>query len=254
VERRRARRFTPGSCIGVSVRPVAAELRNLVEHVGEQRFKEAVEWAWATAAGTGSQTSSRKGDWPEAVLITPHDLEELIWDDLDATWHERVALAFALYRQMLCYATLMYARHHYSEFDQPARARFWDEMRKLLGDADDRLADPIAYSLWCDYFEDGDPVEEAWHEVAMTGPTAERRVQRVLDASGPVPFELKANLYERLLPESRWHPWIFRSLLNSAFGIYGQLDAKAARQLLGRLKLPSEFREDLDALWKQLGD
>jgi hypothetical protein len=233
---------------------VSTELRDLIEYVGEDRFRKASEWAWATAPGTGTAKAAADDGWPKSATMVPHDLEELIWDDEDASWKDRVDLALALYREMPCYAILMYARHHFFEWDEPARTLFWREARKLLADRDDRLADPIAYSLWCDYFEDGDPVEEAWYEVAERDPPSERRLQRVLAVSGPVPFELKMKLYERLLPEKRWHPWIFTSLFNSAFDIYGQLDAKPARKVLVRLQVPADRSEELDALWKWFGE
>jgi hypothetical protein len=117
----------------------------------------------------------------------------------------------------------------------------------------DRLADPIAYSLWCDYFEDPASVEEAWTAVAAPGAVSARGLQRVLNVSGPVPYDLKVPIYERLVGSTHWHPFIFRSLLYSAFDVYGQIDARAARKLLDKLSLSktteglNELREKVDA-------
>ena len=164
-----------------------------------------------------------------------------------------MARAFDVYREMPCYATLMYMRHYFFEWDEDARRRFWEEYRSLLSDDDDRLADPIAYSLWCDYFEDPASVEEAWTAVASPGAVSELGLRRVLDVSGPVPYHLKVPIYERLIGSKHWHPFIFRSLLDSAFDVYGQIDAKAARKLLDKLSLSkateglNELREKLDA-------
>jgi hypothetical protein len=231
-----------------------AALRDLIARVGEERFRRACEWAWATAAGTGrSRGDDRGAGWPNDIPDVPHDLSDPIWEGGEESWIERVALAFELYREMPCYATLMYMRHSFFEWDEVARQRFWDEYRSLLSDDDDRLADPISYSLWCDYFEDPASVEEAWTAVASPGAVSERGLERLLDVSGPVPYELKAPVYERLVGSTHWHPFIFRSLLYSAFDFYGQIDAKTARQLLGRLSLPEptegldELREKLDA-------
>jgi hypothetical protein len=64
---------------------------------------------------------------------------------------------------------------------------------------------------------------------------------------------LKVPIYERLVESTHWHPFIFRSLLYSAFDVYGQIDAKVARMLLENLSLSKtteglyELREKLDA-------
>jgi hypothetical protein len=230
------------------------ELRDLIATVGDERYRHGCEWAWATAAGTGrSGAEDSDAQWPSDVVDVPHDLSDPIWDEGEASWLERVALAFELYREMPCYATLMYMRHYFREWDESASQRFWDEYRSLLSDQDDRLADPVAYSLWCDYFEDPASVEEAWTAVAAPAAVSERGLRRVLDVSGPVPYDLKVPVYERLLGGRHWHPFIFRSLLYSAFDVYGQIDAKAARKLLDKLALSktteglNELREKLDA-------
>jgi hypothetical protein len=226
-------------------------LQALLEHVGEQRFESASRWAWRTAAGTGA---SRQGaeHWPDDLAQVPHELEQLVWRRDDATWAERVGLAFALYRKMPCYTNLMYARHHVSKWDAEASERFWGEYRRLIGDDDDRLADPVAYSLWCDYFEDTATVERAWHEIARPAALTDRGLERVLDMAGPVPFGLKAPLYERFVADRRWHQAIFRSLLHSGFEYYGDLDGEAARRLLSRLDLP-QTTEGLAELKQKLG-
>jgi hypothetical protein len=153
-------------------------LQDLIDHVGEPMFEEARRWAWQTAAGTGIGVSP----WPNKVNDVPHELEDLIWLRGDGTWLERVALAFELYRTMPCYANLMYIQHHHNDWNDDARRLFWNEYRSLVGDPDDRLADPVAYSLWCDYFEDPEIVEEAWQEIARRAELSERGLQRVLDA------------------------------------------------------------------------
>lgn len=227
-------------------------LHELVEAVGEDRFARACEWAWATAAGTGrSSTYDADSKWPTEVTDVPHELEDLVWDQ--GSWTERLELAFALYREMPCYATLMYMRHHFSEWDDEAMKRFWDEYRSLLSQDDDRLADPVSYSLWCNYFEDPASVEAAWSALTPPGPLFERGMQRVLEVSGPVPYELKAPLYDRLVGDRRWHPFIFRSLMASAFDAFGQIDAKAARKVLARLSL-ARTTPGLEELTQKLDD
>ena len=230
-------------------------LRDVMAVVGAERYEQAREWAWATAAGTGrTGADDPDAQWPSDVVDVPHDLPDAVWEEGAAAWSERVALVFALYRDMPCYATLMYTRHYFREWDDAARRLFWHEYRALLSDDDDRLADPVAYSLWCDYFEDPATVGEAWRELAAPGALTDVGLRRLLEVSGPVPYALKVPLYERLLAESRWHPHIFTSLMYSAFDVSGQVDAKAAERLLHKLRLPDDteglqgLRHKLDTL------
>jgi hypothetical protein len=223
-------------------------LQELIDHVGEPLFEQARRWAWETAAGTGtSRDATRENQWPADVADVPHELEDLVWSRGDAPWVDRVALAFELYREMPCYANLMYVQHHLSEWDEDATRLFWNEYRSLVSDPDGRLADPIAYSLWCDYFEDTTTVKAAWQEIARPDELSELGLERVLDVAGPVPFHLKVALYMQLVVDKRWHLPIFRSLLHSGFDVCGDLDADAARDLLARLDLPAGT-EGLDDL------
>ena len=220
------------------------ELRDLIDHVGEERFAAAREWAWGTAATTGqggqvepASTGVRPLYKPQDV---PHDLEDLVWTAGEASWVDRVALAFELYRQMPCYATLMYTTGYYPQWDRQARQLFWNEYRTLISDPDDRLAEPVAYSLWCDYFENPETVHKAWSEIARPDVLTERGLERVLDVSGPVPFRLKRALYDELVADERWHPFIFRSLLHSAFDVFGDVEIEAGRRLLAQLSVPED--------------
>jgi hypothetical protein len=210
-------------------------LRPLADHVGGWLFEEACRWAWRTAAGTGKP--GRFQQWPGEVADVPLELEEFIWCRGAAPWSERLALALALYREMPCYANTKFA-YSFSEWDDETRQGCWSEYRSLISDEDDRLADPIAYSLWCDRFESAATVEDAWREVAQPQLLTERGLERLLAVAGPVPYRLKAPLYEQLVADQRWHVPIFRSLLYSAFDYFGELDVEAARSLLARLELP----------------
>jgi hypothetical protein len=215
-------------------------LRPLIERVGASRYAAARERAWRTAAGTGRGTAA-----PTAARDADDDLLASVASDLaDWTWYasarpeaERLALGLALYRDLPSYAVLLYSTGAYRGFAGEIRARFWSAFRALLADADDRLAAPVAYALWCDYFEDAATVQDAWRGIDPAT-LAGRALERLLDVAGPVPWALKAPLYERLLPDAAWHRAIFRSLLFSRFDAYGQIDAPEALALLNRLRLP----------------
>jgi hypothetical protein len=180
-------------------------------------------------------------EWPDDLADVPHDLADPLWYDGDAPAAERLAVAQALYRAMPCYANLMYVKDAFDGFGREERARLWAEYRVLLAHPDDRLADPVAYSLWVDFYEDRSTATEAWMETSRLDPCEERRLQRVLEMSGPVPFKVKARTYEQLIAAPEWHAHIFKSLLASASDVYGDIKPRAARRWLGRLVLPPDM-------------
>jgi hypothetical protein len=207
---------------------------DLVAQVGSERYTRACEAAWASAAGAGRCGGAR------SFAGGPADVP----DEFGAAWYhsgaplaELLEMALTLYREMPCYANTMELVSFYDQFGVVEREAFWDEVRSLLGSDDDRLADPMSYALWVDLFEDAGTVEEAWREATRRDATPwERRVARVLDVAGPVPWALKAELFEQLVGDVRWHPAIFRALAGSTFDVFGQLDP-AAGALLERLRL-----------------
>jgi hypothetical protein len=77
-------------------------------HVGAAVFDEARRCAWKTAAGTGTQRGADM-EWPAELANVPHELCDLIWFNPELPPNERVGLHFELYREMPCYANLMYA-------------------------------------------------------------------------------------------------------------------------------------------------
>jgi len=182
-------------------------------------------------------------DWQNVdgrLAEIPHDIG-FAMDNAGLTPLEGAELFLRLYHDMPCYALLTYQRWWISEptLEQDAqimRSAMWASYRAHFSRDDDRYAEPVAYSLWCDWFEDPDTVEEAWS--AMTaGEPNDTLLKRLLDTSGPVPYSLKAPLYEVLLPKPDMHEAIFRSLLYSRFDVFGQIDEIAAAALLQKLSL-----------------
>jgi hypothetical protein len=101
------------------------------------------------------------------------------------------------------------------------------------------------------YFENPETVKEAWQEIARPELLSERGLERVLDVSGPVRSPVRRRSMSGSLRTSAGHPFIFRSLLHSAFDVYGDLDKKAARRLLAQLSLSRETA-GLDELKQKL--
>jgi hypothetical protein len=171
------------------------------------------------------------------VADVPHELADL-WYDESTSLSTKLALALRIYAEMPDYATLMYVKSHYEDLDDELRGRLWSAFRAALESGDDRVAERVAYSLWVDFFEDSSTVAEAWRAVTRRdGIGWERRIGRVLDAAGPVPWPHKEALFEELVGDASWHPHILLALLGSAFDVYGQLDVRAARWWVGRLRL-----------------
>ena len=168
--------------------------------------------------------------------LTPHEVSDELWD-LNASVRDKLELFFEIYDEMPASGLLMYVSHHYPAWPSSVKRQFWDGVRTRFGGADRALARPLAYYLWCDWFEHGDFTREAW-EALTTVDTPRVALQEVLIASGPVPWSMKTELYERLISDQRWHYYIYRSLLHSAFDIFGKIDHEEASAWLSRLAIP----------------
>jgi hypothetical protein len=230
----------------VIVRPVLFD--ELVAKVGPRRYREACEHAWQTAAGVGRCGGQRSfaGD-PQAV---PPEFGDAWWR-AGASLDERLRMALRLYAEMPCYANTVALHDFYFEFDPVLRDLLWDAYREWLASEDDRVADPAAHSLWVDFFEDEATVAEAWHAVTRRDVAPwERRVERVLQVAGPVPWACKAGLLDELAGDPRRHHAVFRALAGSAFDPFGVVGPGAAA-LLDRLVLPADT-PDLPALRARL--
>ena len=140
----------------------------------------------------------------------------------------------------------MYSTHFYKEFSVGEKALWWAGVRERLGSSDAALRNPLEYSLWCDYFENTETVEEAWQ--ALTSDASNERILRcVIKASGPVPYELKRTLYEQLAERLEWQQPIFEALFYSAHDFFGQIDPTHAGHLVARLQI-AEGRLALSSL------
>lgn len=213
----------------------------LIEKVGRKAYAAACREAkrWAPSAGFG----------PGADLDLPHDLSDLVWDS-NLKPAEKVRLLFELYFDMPDYAYLMYLYGYYGDLPQAVKHDVLKRYQAILNDGDDIHSAPVQLSLWVDFFEDRDTVVEAWQEL-LDGNENEQLIDRVLRASGPVPYDLKARLYERLIDDPRWHVAISLSLLHSIHDAFGDIDLEAARSVFAKLKLAPET-EHLEALKEAL--
>ena len=72
------------------------------------------------------------------------------------------------------------------------------------------------------------------------GALSTRGLERLLSVSGPVPWDLKPEVYDRLMDDVRWHEWIDISIYRSAFDFRGKVDPVAALAIHARLELPAD--------------
>ena len=210
-------------------------MHEIIATIGKEKFDTACAEAKKAAPGTGNTLG--KDNFKSDDI--PHEISEIIWDETGDTL-AKLELAFRFYEAMPCFGYLMYFSMNYSKFSRESKDYFWSQYKKYLS-GDDTLAAPVAYSLWCDFFEDPGTVQEAWDNLTSDFSNA-ALFRRVLVASGPVPFPLKENLYQKLLPQEMWHPAIFRSLLHSQFDVYGSMDQKSGLAILKQLKLPGDTK------------
>ena len=119
--------------------------------------------------------------------------------------------------------------------DESEKQIIWKKFMKYLA-AEDHYADPVGYVLWVEFFEDTDTVNEAWNGL-MKNVTTPAGLLKLLEHAGPVPYDLKEPVYKGLLADPANHTSIFRSILYSAFDVYGQLERGKATKLLSELNI-----------------
>ncbi|MEJ2885633.1 hypothetical protein [Actinomycetospora aeridis] len=198
------------------------DLDDLARHVGEERFQRACAWTVARAPGYGRGPDGGS-EHEDDTADVPHELSDLVEGDLD--------LALALYRVMPCYGNLMYVGHW------APRDEFLARIGILLDDPDPALADPASYWVWCGPFEsDEGESASAWH--ALRADAAGRRLQRLIDISGPVPWPAKAPTLVELAADARWHPALWWVVHSATADYFGRVDAPAAERLLAALGDP----------------
>ncbi len=220
-------------------------LADVVDLVGADRWQAAC--AAAVTETRRSNYGSKGGSWHGSGLDqVPWDLQDFIWDETRLPI-DNFRLMQAVVGQMPTYAYLLQFTFNLERFSAAERLEIWQWTRNCLANRASPVAVPVAYWLWCDVFESGREPErvaiarEAF--VELTNDIAQHSVlEVVLENSGPAPWDLKAVLYDKLVHDSHWHPWIFESLLRSAGDVYGYLDAASARKYIAKLRIPG--RED----------
>jgi hypothetical protein len=211
-------------------------------------YRRASALARRVAVDLGAAGRSRMDEPDDQALFDIcEEIDELIWES-DLTDIEKTRLFLDVYADIPAYSLLFqFGVHRWRDLDPDSRALFWSQIKEWLSGDDDMLADPISYDIWSRYFEYSDEVEAAW-QALVTDDASDRLIERVLEISGPVPYPLKSALYLKLLPDRRWHHFIYQSLLGSAFDYYGSIDKADVRNVLAQLDLKLNSEAERGAL------
>lgn len=200
-------------------------LDELITGVRAREFDQAQKSAWVSAAHTGRPSQAQLSEAAGQQLLVE------------------------LYRRLPCSSVLfVIAVHYYPQMSAAGRSGLWQQLRELLNSEDERLADPISYYLWAEWFEDPDraSVEEVWRSL-VDGQPIDRALRRVLEHTGPVHVDLKAALVSRVIADTDWHRSIFRALVDSRTAIYGKWDVAWAQGVFDHLQAPRLAARSVEA-------
>jgi hypothetical protein len=207
--------------------------QDIISAVTPELYTIECEAAWKVASFTGGR---------DVALMYSSDLpftiSQLIWEaENGLSSREKIELMFDIYVDLPCYTLLSEVYiHQYRAFSEDALLLYWHSIRAFLSQDTKALVQPIIYSLAVDFFEDINLREDSWWHLVtpnMNNPC----IRNVLAASCAIPYALKNQLYQQLLPIQSWHDAIYMSLYGSYYGVYGEIDKLQARVLLDRLML-----------------
>lgn len=160
---------------------------------------------------------------------------------------KKIALGFQLYETFPSYFHFLRPFYHlicYNEITNSEEKQIiWKRFMKYLV-AENYYADPVAYVLWVEFFEDASTVRETWQGL-VNNYSNKQSLLRLLEVAGPVPFDLKEMLYNSLLKDKKIHDSIFTSLLHSAYDVFGQIDKKKTLNILAKLKVDTKTENSL---------
>jgi hypothetical protein len=212
--------------------------QTIKNHVGPEIYAREYERARRAAPETGRADANQVYS-----SDIPHVIDDLIWDGSNGlSDRDKLLLMFAVYEDLPSYGILLFSHRRYQKFTPELQALFWQEVRRLLSTGDPALVGPLEYLLVIDFFELCKDCETIWHALLGEGANA-HLVRGVLRCSATAPWHLKEQLYEGLIGDPVWHQDIYRSLVESYYTLYGQIDKSAAALYLDLLVLSPEPQE-----------
>jgi hypothetical protein len=181
--------------------------------------------------------------------INTFDTADNIWDSNEIGIEKKIELSIALIDIKPDYSIFSRIKWNYESFSLSNKKWYWETVIKFLKSGNKIAKEAIEYSLYVDFFEDNSTVEEVWN--LLFGYNDENVDQSLMKVCGPVPFNLKKELYYKYIRYKNWHELIFESLRQSFLGPYGNLDVQNGLNILNRLKIKntevySEFKNHLE--------
>ena len=165
------------------------------------------------------------------------DISDKIWDS-ELTNRQKISLGFQIYEIFPTYGNFLIPFYHgirNNEIVDPTEKDIiWKHFMKYLA-SQNYYADPVGYVLWVEFFEDESTVHETW--AGLMKFYDKEAILRLLEHTGPVPYDLKEHVYHTLILDNESHEAIFKSLLFSAYDVYGQINKVKAKDLLGQLNI-----------------
>ena len=160
----------------------------------------------------------------------------ILWGDEKLSNDEKLNLSFDFFDRSPEYGICSELKMCFSELNSDERVKLWNNYKEYLKTENNQQKEQIKYSLWVDFFEDPRTVNEAWDN--LVGNYSEEIVLReLLSVSGPVPFDKKDELYQKLIKNKTNHQSILESLVGSFFDFYGDINVARARIILPNLKV-----------------
>lgn len=187
------------------------------------------------------------------------DTWDLFYEISDKVWYsdmsnlEKINLGFHLFETFPSYFHFLVPFYHSIRnkeiVAQNEQEVIWAHFMSYLA-SDDYYADPVGYVLWVEFFEDETTVTETWQGL-VNNYSNRKSLLRLLEHAGPVPFGLKSLVYESLLSDRETHQIIFKSLLFSAYDVFGKIDKSKTRKILAKLEIDTGT-ENYKLLMKKL--
>ncbi len=169
------------------------------------------------------------------------DISEKVWYSA-MTNLEKISLGFQLFELFPSYYHFLVPFYHGIRnreiVDDNEKEIIWRHFMRYFV-LENYYADPVGYVLWVEFFEDESTVKETWLGL-MKNYSDRKSLVQLLEYAGPVPFDLKEDLYNSLLADKENHERIFKSLLCSAYDVFGKIDEKKTRTILAKLNVDTE--------------
>ena len=173
------------------------------------------------------------------------DLTYELWKS-NLTVKEKILLSLEIYDLEPSYFVLTTMWFEYrcsNEVSKGYNELIFDKYQTELSDPIKNLDETTTQaSLYFDILEDPERNKEAWNYFLSKSPN-DRFIKIMLANSGPVPYELKNELYEKLITNRDFHLAIFEGIRHSCFGSCGQVDKERALEIFQKLDLTDKMDE-----------